>query len=275
MPKVEILISTMDKGVAAVLERIRNAEGTLRFLVIQQTAEAAAGEYGAGSMRHLVFREKGLSRSRNRAIQHASGEYCLFADEDVDLLPGIGDTVAEAFENHPEADLITFQVATPGGGFFKDYAKGSRWHTRRTLGKVCSVEIAFRPDRLREKGVRFDESFGLGAPYATGEEFVFLNDCMDRGLRILYKPVPIVLHAPESSGARHDAAMCRYRGAMLARAYGPVFGAAAAALFAFRKYREYRGRMSLPGFLGAMLSGLVEYSRSGRKRRRPVTRTTS
>ena len=203
------------------------------------------------------YTERGLSRSRNHALGHATGELCLLSDDDLYYKENIESLITHAFEENPTADIITFQIETPDGKPYKNYKTESFWHTKRTVMRVASVEIAFKESAIEENHLRFDENFGLGATFPTGEENIFLSDALDRKLKVLFVPLPIVIHPLESSGGDfNNAKLIQAKGAMLERIFG-VSGYAVSFLFALKKYRL--SSYSLFGFFRLMIQGAKNY----------------
>jgi hypothetical protein len=208
-----------------------------RDIVVDQRIGGRA--VGTSDPRVLTFAERGLSRSRNRALDAASATLCVIADDDVRHVSGFREIVIESFDADSRADIITFQIVTPDGEPFKRYADRACWHGPRSLLRVSSVEIAFRREAVLRAGLRFDESFGLGAKWPTGEELIFLQDARRAGLRIRYIPVPIAIHPSESSGAQlaGNPALAPAKGAMFERMFGWMAPAAMLA-FALRHHRS-------------------------------------
>jgi glycosyltransferase involved in cell wall biosynthesis len=205
------------------------------------------------------YKERGLSASRNRALAQARADICLITDDDVEFKDGIEQSILRVFEEYPEADIVTFQAHTPEGEPFKpNYRDVSFWHNRKSIMRVCSIEIAFRRSSVIGAGVEFDERFGLGAKFATGEEIIFLSDCLQAGLRILYYPLPIVMHPKESSGAQlaGNSSLIQAKGAMFYRIFG-VPGFAVSVLFALRKHAE--SGFGFFKFIRFMLLGLISF----------------
>ena len=88
-PKLEILMSTMNKTSLSFLEPIfpnHNLED-LNILVVNQTQVGKELNSDLENIRVFNSYEKGLSKSRNLAIQNALGEICLIADDDTEYLP--------------------------------------------------------------------------------------------------------------------------------------------------------------------------------------------
>ena len=123
--------------------------------------------------------------------------------------------------------------------------------------RVSSLEIAFRRSSLRSVELCFDERFGLGAEFPTGEENIFLIDALHKGLKILYLPIPIVIH-PEyhSGGDFHNHNLIMARGAMFCRMFARASWLVALA-FAFKKYRM--SDISFGHFYRLMCRGIVGF----------------
>lgn len=55
--------------------------------------------------------ERGLSRSRNMALQNAPNDsICLIADDDETFDDNVENTILDSFERYPMADLIAFSL---------------------------------------------------------------------------------------------------------------------------------------------------------------------
>lgn len=209
----QVLISTLSK----------KAEQFISFpfpvLVISQGVEES--EQIESNFSFFGFEEKGISRSRNRALEKSEADIVLFADDDLVFVNDLQSKVTRAFQNFPNADVITFRVQTPEGQPYKDsYKNEPFFHTRSSIFKVSSVEIAVRSSRIKEAKIKFDEHFGLGSQFKSGEEVIFLNDCLNAGLKLMYVPEVLVVHPIESSGKILDAGYFRSKGAIVKRLYG-------------------------------------------------------
>ena len=54
--------------------------------------------------------ERGLSKSRNMAIEHSKADVCIFCDNDVEYQEEYEQLILEEYEKHPEYDMILFHV---------------------------------------------------------------------------------------------------------------------------------------------------------------------
>ncbi len=196
----------------------------------------------------------GLSASRNAGIQATNADYMLLADDDVQFVPDLRKILVSATEQHPSADILTMCIATPEGQPFKQYPAQAYRHTLRSVAKVSSIEIIIRRAWWIQKQLRFDERFGLGSLFPTGEEFIFLRDAMRAGAHIQYYPATIVVHPMMSSGKKMDIPQLHNKGAMITRVYGWRSWVITLA-FAIRKRKEFKEHAGVLGAWHHMIGG--------------------
>lgn len=262
--KLNILMATMNEGSAGLLQRVSAIDARARVVVCRQITKQTLIEgdlakelmSARGDIVVIEKEERGLSKSRNVAIRAADrGSICLVADDDVYFEPNMFDSIAEAYEAYPDADIITFAAKTPEGEFFKNYAAAPFRHDIKSVAKVSSIEMTFRLDSIREAGLRFDERFGLGTEYPTGEEFIFLTDALKKGLKIYFYPKPLAVHPKESSGSFFTEKSMIGKGAMLSRVFG-IKGYIVALLFVVKKYPKYKKNFGFFMALSLILQGV-------------------
>ena len=186
---------------------------------------------------------RGLSKNRNNALSHMTQEINLIADDDVEYVPDFENVILKEYASHSEADVITFKVER---GHLAQNVKGSRFnHTKWTLLKVPSIGITFRKASIEKSGIRFDERFGLGSTYETGEEALFLKDCLDAGLKLMHVDIPIVRHTHLSSGWIWDKKQVKAKVAIIWKLYGPFMALLVPLGFTFTKYSLYKEHMGV------------------------------
>lgn len=207
-------------------------------------------------VRFLCTKERGLSRSRNRAIREAEADICILCDNDVVYKDGYEKEILSWFEKYPDADILVFFIKRPERGQpVSDRVKKMNY---LSVMKIFSPEIAFRRDSV--KNLKFQECFGAGAEYAMGEENIFLYDALRAGLKILYIPVQIaeLMHTESTWFAGYTDKFFRDRGAnyyaMTRHFYWLLI-----LQFAFRKYKLYKSDNKLFHALGMMFRGKKEY----------------
>lgn len=198
---LEILISTTNRNTLDFLIPMFPFSHFSEFsiLIINQTSKDQILVSDFPSVRVINSFEKGLSRSRNIAIQNASKEIGLFADDDVVYSADFDSQIITAF-NTLDASVITFNHQRIGLKHPQNAATTSYSHNSVTIWDVFSIEIAFKVSDLKEKKVGFDEHFGLGADFETAEELLFLRSVLQNKIKAAYFPAVVVSHALLTSG---------------------------------------------------------------------------
>lgn len=179
-----------------------------------------------GTVRVLSFAEKGVGKSRNRAIDAASADLVLFADDDIVYDDGYAEKVIKEFEAHPEADAFFFNVEVVPERrtyFNTDFKRVHIWNG----GRYPAYSIAVRREKLVESGVRFSELFGGGAKYSCGEDSLFIRDCLKAGLKMYRTTVTIGREEPRPGGEStwfkgYDEKYFFDRGVLYAYLYGAL-----------------------------------------------------
>ena len=167
---------------------------------------------------------KGLARSRNIALEHATADLLVITDDDNRYDTAAIELIRNAFEKHPMAGLIQFQALSMEGKPLRNYpAFPYAYETRPRGTYFCSVELVMR---RKANLPRFDERFGLGAELGCGEEEVFVHEAVKRGVKMIYVPQPLVRTDGATTGGRFltDAKVQKAKGAVLCILHGK-FGA--------------------------------------------------
>ena len=172
----------------------------------------------------LPHSDTGLSRNRNYALDHASADVVLIADDDLNYTPGGLQTVLSTFAENPGLAFATFRHT---GGDNKQFPEtGFSFNEGITPGYyLTSFELALRPSLL-PSDIRFAENVGVGTPYfGSGEENLFLLRLLHSGLQGRYFPLTIVEHPGTTTGVRRATpAALRGQGAWFHIRYGAVKG---------------------------------------------------
>lgn len=249
-PRIEILVSTME-GKAFQNEKLFFSHPEVLFTVINQTSQPDhfAKQVLPNNCRLFNFNERGLSKSRNRALSSAIGEILVIADDDIFYSADFVEKLLQAYQQN-QADSVIFQnIWNPR--FFN-----SKWAEFFDLLKISSFEVSFRSSAV--KNLYFDESFGLGARYNSGEENIFLVDLYKRNKRIFIISQQLVNHPNLGTGYIWDIRTAEAKGALCRRLFG-IFGVFAFFAFTIKKYALFKNNLSGLSFLRAGLRSLFSY----------------
>ena len=170
------------------------------ILVINQTIPDVILQSDYASVRVINSFDKGLSKSRNLALDNSKQRLCIIADDDVVYEPDFEQSIVTAYDQNPEVPLIGFRVKTPDGGLFKKYPQETVIANSFQRLNIMSIEMVVNSEVCGT--VRFNENFGLGAKFPLGEEAIFINELHKRKLPIITEPVTIVAHPEISSNDR-------------------------------------------------------------------------
>lgn len=185
--KLQLLLSTMNlNGKKENIELLKKMNVNIDTLTINQiTHEEIKEENDLKSKNKLIsVRERGLSKSRNRAIQNSDADICIIADDDVKYEDDFQNIIINEYEKSDKYDIICFFVSSQGKRKIKKIIT-SKVYKLQTM-RICSVQITFKRKSIIEKNMKFDENFGAGTYINRGEETIFLWKCIEKGLKIKY-----------------------------------------------------------------------------------------
>lgn len=250
MSEIQVLVSTMFNDNTGKLAAAMNIKTD--YLIINQCCE------NSKEGRLINSNERGLSNSRNTAVENASGDICVLADDDEVFADDYDKIIVKAYRSFPDADIICFK-------FIREHSPKSYGDKPKKLGyrdilKVSSCEVTFRREALVKNKIRFDTLFGAGAKYPSGEENLLLRDCLKKGMNIYF--VPEIICKIEDyrqstwfEGYNED--FFKSKGALM-RAFSPRFSKILNILFAIKKHKA--GKISFCKALKFLIKGSSEYN---------------
>lgn len=195
---LQLLVSCVGKNVHELVEKMNI--GSDAIIVNQKTDYAhEIFQYKEHKIESLSMNEKGVGLSRTTALQRASADISLFGDEDIVYENDYAEKVLAEFERNPKADIILFnvKVAEDRRTYWTENAHAvHRWN----CGRYPAYSIAIRTNRMHEVGLTYHLWFGGGALFSNGEDSLFLNDALKKGLKIITVPICIGEEKPRQSG---------------------------------------------------------------------------
>lgn len=261
--KLEVLLSCMNQTDMSIVEK---SKITGDVLIINQTSRESSEELQTANqhIRMISTTERGLSNSRNMAIQNANDDICLLSDDDETFETNYEKTILDTFQKLPDADVIAFNLTNK-----KTRLKPviQRLQYLDTL-KIASYQIAFRKDSILKKQILFDPLMGAGSGNGCGEENKFLLDCLRKGLKIYYSPDVIATVQPQASTwfFGYDEHFFYQRGAATRYYMGNFISLLYAAYYLLAKYPLYHKQISLMNAAKALLQGYLKNDISYQKK---------
>jgi GT2 family glycosyltransferase len=267
-PRCAAIVPTLDR--AAQLEACLRSIAAMRpaaaeIVVVDQGAgrsvEPLAAAFGA---RHLHLERRGLSRARNAAFATVSAPWLWFPDDDCTAAPDLLAQIGAALSRAPQAGFVAARVIAPQGW---PVMKGMDLRERALVTPEDALATVMSPGlfvarRVIERCGGFDESFGVGAEWPSGEESDLLFRALAAGERGWYAPGAVVTH-PEPFAAR-DPAEQRRRARLYGRGWGALFAKHAAGPHG-STFGALRLRFERRALGGAALAALaLDFSRAAR-----------
>lgn len=208
------------------------------------------------TVRMITTTERGLSRSRNMAIQNSSGDICLLCDDDELFVEGYEEIVLNAFRSRPDADVIAFNIKN------KVTRLSDKMQKLGYLGclKIASYQIAFRREAILNKEIEFDPFMGAGSGNGGGEENKFLWDCLKKGLHIYYSPsvIAAVLEKESTWFFGFDKNFFYQRGAATRYMMGRLPSIFYGLYYLLRKHALYKETISMAGAARELFRGISD-----------------
>lgn len=180
MSQLQVLVATMHQKDLSLVEKmnidcdavIANQADRNEILVTEK-------------VKMITTNTRGVGLNRNIALLAADAEFLLFADDDMVYYDGLAKSVVQAFRESPKADVLIFGIDITRNG---EITERRHLNPRRlrvwNAMKFGAVRIAIRRSALLRENISFNQNFGGGCSFSSGEDSLFLKACFDAGLKV-------------------------------------------------------------------------------------------
>jgi glycosyltransferase involved in cell wall biosynthesis len=195
--------------------------------------------------KHVRLDQKGLSRARNKGLEQVSGKFVTFSDDDC-WYPEDGlKKVMNAFQKNPKTDVMCFKIYDPlVNEDYKNYpTKPKDDITRIDFLRKSSIEIFVKHYCFENNNNLFDERFGLGSKYMSGEENIILQDLKKSGFKISYEPTVVVYHKKREQERINNLDIIK-KGPLFIRIFGKPMGIFLFHMFYIKKWNTIQDPVS-------------------------------
>lgn len=256
--KTETLVVTVDRDEYDLAERMNIQTDALIGNQCHRVSTEVLEQAGKKIV-YLNRRERGVGRNRNLLLENASADICILADDDMRFVDGYRQIAEKAFEECPDADILVFNLIEK---YPKRYVNKKKirikWHN---YAKYGAARLVVRRRSIVGAGIKFSVLFGGGARYGSGEDTIFLKECLRKGLKIYAVPYALAEIDQEVSSTwfngYNDKFFCD-KGALYACLY-PWGWSIFSIRFLIRRYKKYAESMSFARALRDMLAGGREF----------------
>lgn len=205
--KIQVLVATMYQKNHTLLKKMNiksnaiignqcNCNGVEKF------------KYNEHDITYLNFNEKGVGLNRNNALMRATGDICLFADDDMIYKDNYVEIVEKAFNENPKADVLIFNLIekNPRRYIIKKKCKINYFNYMR----YGTARIAVKLKSIKENGIYFNQCFGGGTEHCHGEDNLFLTECLNKKLNIYAIPEYIATLTEERESTWEQVTIDKY-----------------------------------------------------------------
>ena len=128
---------------------------------------------------------RGVGKNRNMALLHSTADYVLFADDDMVYVNNYKEGILQAFDELKGADVIIFSCnLTKNNTVFATIQNKVKKRNIFNCFRYGTYIIAARRASVEKANIWFTPLFGGGTRYGSGEDSLFLKECLDHGLKI-------------------------------------------------------------------------------------------
>ncbi|WP_060983148.1 glycosyltransferase family 2 protein [Vibrio splendidus] len=234
---LEVAVSTLNDGLYKI-----SFSSQFDYLVVHQITDGDGNDYDEyitsfpSNVRYVRSYSRGLSKSRNIALSNTKAKYLWIMDDDVTILSQSKGIVFDILSKYPDCGLYIVSHSDDEKSFTSEYKVNSIGLLKSF--KVASIDMIIDVETL--DGINFDEMFGLGSEYPSGEEFIFTNQVLKRGFSVLKFSIVASIHPLEASGLDYYSTPNKLRAKllMLIKVLGPIKGTVLYLTFLVRKMPE-------------------------------------
>lgn len=260
---IEVLVSTMN---LKNQENFIKKENVKSSVVINQVNDIELKNVTEGNNRLYSYQEKGLSRSRNRAIENSRADICVIADDDIRYEDNYEEIIKKGYEKYPDADIIAFYVDNVDDNKKRPIRKEGKINLIKSM-RIQSVQLTFKRKSILNNNITFNENFGTGTELYMGEENIFLAECLRKKLKIYYIPQKIAtIQDNESTWFKgYNEYDFNVKGAVyyaMSKKLYPIF----ILQFAIRKIKFYANEVKPVKAIKYMFKGTKKYKNSIKKK---------
>lgn len=255
MSKLEVLAATMNQNNLDKYYRM-NMQTDAVFANQSDSHSYSEENINGNTVKMITTPYRGVGKNRNTAVLYAAAEYLLFADDDMKYTDGYEDGIINAFDELKDADIIIFgcDLTKNNVAYESIQNKIKRLNVFNTFKYPAHV-IAARKKSIEKANIWFTQNFGGGTIYGSGEDSLFLKECLDKKLRIYSHSFKIGSCAKDESTwfKGYDEKYFYDKGALCAAMFPALkYFAAAKLLLKFKKLSALTWRKSSRLMLNGM-----------------------
>lgn len=263
MKKVQVLMSTMNIQNKREFEKqILDCNIKNDVIVVNQIKNKIE-KIEIESKEMYSYQEKGASNSRNRLLELANEEICIFADNDTKFVNNYENIILNAYEKNPEADGILFYVENTNKNREKNKKIGNKKINKLDIMRARIYELTLKKEtinKIKEKGIKFDTNIGPGTKILKGEETVFLAELVNNNFKLysVNQKIGTVRHNNSSWFTGYNEKYLQDQGVIFYKVF-PKYYKIIILRYVIRKYKLYKNNLNIFKAYKEMIYGIEQY----------------
>lgn len=179
---IETLVVTMNQNDHTLIKRMNIQTDVI---IGNQCERNMIEEYKDGDMnvKIISLNEKGVGLNRNTLLMRAEADIVVLADDDMVFHDGYSEKVIKAFDEHPNADVLIFNLDEDIITQYKNYK--SKKINKYNYMRYGAARLVVRTSKIKMNNIYFNLNFGGGAQFSAGEDSLFIKDCLNHKLNIV------------------------------------------------------------------------------------------
>lgn len=195
MTKLQVLVATMHQKDLSLVDKMN-----IRCSAVIANQADRNEILVESDLKMITTTTRGVGLNRNIALLACDADILLFADDDVVYHDDMPQAVIAAFQENPQADVLIFgmDIVKNGRVIERRHLENRRLHVFNAM-RFGTYRIAIRCKSLLRASIMFNQNFGGGCPFSSGEDSLFLKACFDRGLKVFAHEYVLGTCAKDSS----------------------------------------------------------------------------
>lgn len=256
--KIEILVAAMKNQPESLISTMNiNSDAIIANQVDQYSFSEIIQD--DSSIKIINTPERGVGKNRNLALDRASGDICVLADDDEKFVDNYDDIIQKTYKKYPNYDIIIFNLKSSSNS--RHVIKKPYRVNRLNFMRFGAARITFLRKNVSKMGIHFNLHFGGGTEHSAGEDVLFLNECLKKGLRIIAVDETIAELDNDSESTWFKGYTEKFfedRGTLYATV-APNFSYLLCLSSAIRHYKLYKDDINRKGAIKAMFRGIQNY----------------
>lgn len=252
-------LGAREKEIKRLIDSLnRQTNKEFEVIIVSQDNHNMVDEYfklAEFKYKHIVINKKGLSLARNEGLKYINGNIVTFSDDDCWYHEDSMNFIEKFFKEN-NSQICIFKHFDPiNNKYRKKYpVKPINNISKLKILSQSSIDIFIDINKVKDYKIGFDEKFGVGAKYKSGEENIYLMDLYNKGYTIDYYPEIVAYHpCHKNNNKKLELHTVVCKAPLFKRLFGKPIGIIMYIAFILKKHKIIKNKFK------AFILGVNEY----------------